>query len=306
LSGIGDKPMTGLLSAVGAAVRLFSGKSKKFFARVLEAASLEKAVAENDSLKKRINERETIIQNQYFPYEKQFTPVNVFYPPDPENQGKPPKLHPRLTHPMFGKCRIRSGKPWVFDPEITNFDFSGWFKTDRFKDVSGLTEIVVEWRKILGDDVACWKGQTLLAIKADSHPYLKMMYPFIWIARIPKERIGAERDQISYLVTLFLEWASKLTGKNLKTSLSINRIIVIGNKQAYIVFHYDFYDVRVAEKGKQEWKNYYLFRHVVLAMSGQYVYFVSAGEPRQNPHEPTEYAGHIQKWLQDFQLGLED
>src|ERR1700693_5705797 len=132
------------------------------------------------------------------------------------------------------------------------------------------------------------------------------MYPFIYPARIPKDRIETQTDQISYLVTLFLEWASKLAGKHVNTSLSINRIVILGNKQAYIIFHYDFYDVRAIDtKQKTEWKTYYLFRHVVFAASGSYVYFVPAGDPRQNPHKPTEYADHIQRWFEEFQLGID-
>jgi hypothetical protein len=118
-----------------------------------------------------------------------------------------------------------SYKAWKYDPEITRFEFSGWFELECFKHISGLPEIVAKWRRMLGNDVACWKGDSELNIRADSHPYLRKMYPFIWIARIPNERIETRTDQISYLVTLFLEWSNKLTGKDLNTSLSINRVV---------------------------------------------------------------------------------
>src|SRR5205807_5482066 len=132
--------------------------TRKFLAHVLEAATLEKAEAKIDSLEKRIKESEFLIERQYFPYEKQFTPQDLFDFFNANKGARPPEIHPRSAHPMFGKCRIPSHKPWKFDPNLTRFDFSDWFKLERFKEIRGLTEVAAEWKRILGNDIACWKG----------------------------------------------------------------------------------------------------------------------------------------------------
>jgi hypothetical protein len=304
---MGDKLMD-VLATASAVIRSFNSKTRKFFARVLEAATLDQAEAKIDALQKRVRECELLIERQYFPYEKQFTAQDLFDWFSADERAKTPEIHPKAAHPMFGKSRIPWHKAWKFDPKITEFDFSDWFRLERFKEINGLPQVTAEWRRLFGNDIRCWKGDQEVVVTADSHPYLKKMYPFIWIARIPIERIGIQTDQISYLVTLVLEWASKFTGENVKTSLSINRIVVLGNKQAYVTFRYDFYDLQAIEvdRGKTKWPNYYLFRQVVLATSGHYVYFVSVGEPRRNPHKQTEYADHIQRWLKEFQLGIDE
>jgi hypothetical protein len=104
--GVGDKAMIEPLATTRAFLRLFSSKSRKFLARVLEAAALEKAHARIDSLEEMVKEKDLLIEHQYFPYVKQFTPDNLFDWFNANRGTRPPKIHPKLTHPMFGICRI--------------------------------------------------------------------------------------------------------------------------------------------------------------------------------------------------------
>ena len=269
------------------------------------AAALDKVKEENRRLEQEIVERTAYIERTSFPYAEQFTPRKLVRIVGAARAKRLSKIHPIFSHEMFAANLIDLENPaWEFDPTITSFDFSDWFELAKFKEIAGLLEVTEEWREAFGKDIVCWKAKAVSHVTVQGHFYLRMMYPFVWIARIPVERVKASDYRVSYLVMLFLSWANRLAN-NPQTSLSIDRMIVLEDNQAYLVFKYSFRDIEVMEADNQIYTRYHLCRQVIIAACGEYIYFVSAGEPRYNPIAETEYQGHIHRWLSKFQLGVD-
>ena len=229
---------------------------------------LQTAKAKIKLLQEEIQKKDSYIAELSFPYAEQFTPkklVKHVRSDDAARHQGVSQIDPIFSHRMFSVNQIYlDSKVWEFDPKITKFDFADWFDLEQLKKIPGLNEISAEWRTIFGEDIACWKGSRdyHVTITPESHDFVRHMYPFVWVARIPRDRINTERDHISYLVARFLTWINKLAEAP-KTSFSLDRITIIENRIGYVVFDFCLRDVEAIDTKGRRFKNYHLFRQVI-------------------------------------------